>query len=195
MGLRFDVAGGMQFVRHSVLAMALCSLTFAAQAQATQYPTAAAAFEGLGDYSTEDGTLAVESTKPLRIRISPTVVPGDLPKVVQAETRRAAVYAVLRVFAHTNATQVQVTSIPRSLNLKTGNGELLKAPRASVSVDRATVDALVRSELKVSGFNGLVGGQLPDSWSPAAKRAMYSDGGPPGVERFSQLLGMQFQAK
>lgn len=168
----------------------------AGMARPTQFPTALAAFEDMGDYTPEENTLAIESTKPLRIRISPTVAPGDAPKFVEEDVRRAAIYAVLRVFLHTNATQVQVTAVPRLLHVKSGKTEILKFPRASVTVDRSTVEKAVRGELGLSDLHGLVdeAGIVPNMWSKAAKRAMYSDQGAPGAARFSQRLGISMQS-
>lgn len=185
----------MRFLPSIALAI-LAIFASDSMARPTQYPTALAAFEDMGDYTPENNTLAIESTKPLRIRISPTVAPGDAPKFIEQDVRRAAIYAVLRVFLHTNAPQVQVTAVPRLLHIKSGKSEILKYPRAIVTVDRATVEKAVRDELGLSDFQGLVddAAPLPDMWSRAAKRAMYNDLGAPGAVRFAQRIGISMQS-
>lgn len=158
----------------------------------TQFADALDAFEEMADYTPDDGTLAIESTNPLVIRISPEVMQADAPDLTREMVLRAAVYGALRVFLHTDADAVRITSVPLLVRNLTDRSQnvLLDSPRATLSVTRAQVQEVVKTQLGLSGLSGLVGGLSPDSWSDTARRAMYSDEGPPGLESFAQALGV-----
>lgn len=182
----------VNFFRH-LLPGLFCLAALSAAAGPTQYPSVLAAFEDMGDYTPEENTLAIESAKPLRIRVSPTQVSGDAPEHVAEDVRRAAVYAVLRVFLHTRENRVHVTSVPRLLNIKSGESKILAFPRATIDVDRATVEKVVRSELGLKNLADLVEDSLlPDMWSKTAELSMY---GKPGAAIFAKRLGVAIKTK
>lgn len=161
----------------------------------TQFATALEAFEEFNDYTPEMETLAIESTTPLTIRVSPTALPGQEERLVREAVRRAAVHAALRVFLHTDATQVRVASQPVLLDARTYTRTLLVAPRATLNVTRSEVESVVRAELGLPDLSGLVGTMIgdiysADSWSDIARRVMYSDEGPPSAEKFAKRLGL-----
>ena len=168
-----------------------------------QFPTVLAVFEEMNDYTPDVGTLAIESLDPLRLRISPTIMAGEDPRIVRESVRRAVVYAVLRVFIHTDAQSLQVTAQPALLNMQRGTpqfGErtLLAQPRASVSVTRAQVEKLVKdmtgADLPAMIGREIIGGHFdPDTWSELGLRLNYNDQGPPGLVKFSDALGLEWQ--
>ena len=170
-----------------------------------RFATALEMFEAMNDYTPEDGTLAIESESPLKVRISPTVAGENDPRFVREDVRRAFVYAVLRIFLHTDAQTVHVVSQPVELNMIKGSPgfgsrKLLPAPRAFATVTRAQAEQAVKDALGID-LAGLLGGTIgghysPESWTPISERIRFNDssrGGGPGLDWFADSLGLQWE--
>ena len=171
-----------------------------------QFASVLELFEDLNDFSPETNMLAVvapeSSSQPLRLRISPDVAPGERPEIVRELVQRALVYAVLRVFLHTDTQAVHVTAQPIVIDLKrspaSGQTRLLPAPLATVTATRAQVEKLVK-DMTGADMPALLGRPLssgylaPDSWSPLADKLRYNDQGPPGLDKFSAALGLEWR--
>lgn len=162
-------------------------------------------FEDLNDFPPETNMLAVvapeSASQPLRLRISPDVAPGERPEIVRELVQRALVYAVLRVFLHTDTQAVHVTAQPIVIDLKrspaSGQTRLLPAPLATVTATRAQVEKLVKdmtgADLPAMIGREIIGGHFdPDTWSELGLRLNYNDQGPPGLAAFGDALGIEW---
>ena len=77
------------------------------------------------------------------------------------------------------------------LDMKNRDRTLQTKPRATLNITRAHAAQVIKEELGLDSFAGLVGGLTPDSWTDQARSAMYSNEGSPGRDRFAQALGVR----
>jgi hypothetical protein len=146
------------------------------------------------DYSQENGTFKVLTREPLHIQLSPIVVPGDFPDVIDAQVKRAVIYGVYRSFVHTPVDRITVTAIPLERNPRTDSTRYLTAYKRTVTKTRSQALELVRRHLRVATFDTLVTeervGQVgvPDQWTKAFNRLYYQDQGAPGLTQFFSEL-------
>lgn len=146
------------------------------------------------DYNQENGTFKVLTREPLHIQLSPIVVPGDFPDVIDAQVKRAVIYGIYRSFVHTPVNRITVTAIPLERNPRTDSTRYLNAYKRTVTKTRSQALELVRRHLRVTTFDALVGeeriGQVvvPDQWTKAFNRLYYQDQGAPGLTRFFSEL-------
>ncbi|MCP1605738.1 hypothetical protein [Pseudomonas citronellolis] len=141
-----------------------------------------ALIEDFGDYSAENGTFRLVSTVPLRIQLSPMVVPGDLPENDAREIRRAALYGVYRTFVHTDAKAVKVIVVPKEVDLKTGKSHLRDKPSIEVTATRDQALKAVKKLIKANQFADLVqpeqmGTIQLDNWRDDFETLYFKDAG------------------
>jgi hypothetical protein len=163
-------------------------------AQPSKFGSVQAMIKGLKDYSQENGTFKVLAREPLHIQLSPLVVPGDFPEVIDAQVKRAVIYGIYRSFVHSPVDRITVTAIPLERNPRTDSTRYLSAYKRTVTKTRSQALELVRRHLRVATFDALVTdervGQFvaPDQWTRAFNRLYYQDQGAPGLTRFFSEL-------
>src|SRR5215218_5667584 len=96
------------------------------------------------DYSQENGTFKVLTREPLHIQLSPIVVPGDFPDVIDAQVKRAVLYGIYRSFVHTPVDRITVTAIPLERNPRTDSTQYLSAYKRTVTKTRSQALELIR---------------------------------------------------
>lgn len=154
----------------------------AEELQPLQYPNVSAMVEDMGDFSSENGTFAVLSEKPLQIRIAARVVPGDLPENVTREVRRAALYGVYRTLVHTTAESVQVIAVPNQITLNPYSSKILSSPSLQVTVTRAQALEAAKRLIGVDALSDIVtpeqaGTIQLDNWSESFEPLYFKDDG------------------
>lgn len=160
----------------------------------SKFSSVQAMIKDFKDYSQGNGTFKVLAREPLHIQLSPIVVPGDFPEVIDAQVKRAVIYGIYRSFVHTPADRITVTAIPLERNPRTDSTRYLTAYKRTVTKTRSQALELVRHHLRVTTFDALVAdermGQLvvPDQWTKAFNRLYYQDQGAPGLTRFFSEL-------
>lgn len=163
-------------------------------ASPSKFSSVQAMIKNFKDYSQENGTFKVLARQPLHIQVSPIVVPGDFPDVIDAQVKRATIYGVYRSFVHTPVDRITVTAIPLERNPRTDSTRYLTAYKRTVTKTRSQALELVRRHLRVATFDALVTeeriGQhvIPDQWTRAFNRLYYQDQGAPGLTRFFSEL-------
>jgi hypothetical protein len=174
----------------SLLFMALPSYG----ATPSKFASVPAMMNSLNDYTQENGTFKVLRREPLHIQVSPMVVPGDFPDVIDAEVKRAVIYGVYRSFIHTSVDKITVTAIPKELNLRTKSSRYLGSYKRTVTKTRREALDLVRRYLHVATFDALVedqrigGSVVSGMWTKAFNRLYYEDQGSPGLMAFYSEL-------
>jgi len=146
--------------------------------------------EEFSDYSSSNGTYRHISSEPLHIQLSPMVVDGEPPEVIEETIKRTIIYGIYRSFIHTDINQITVTAIPMELDFKGGKSRYLKGYERSITINRDKARKLIEKYLEVSKLSQLVttvkifGMSSNDHWSKSFNRIYYSDQGYPGVTRF-----------
>jgi|GEM_PF-4100514 len=93
---------------------------------ATKFSTVSKMIEAFDEYSTEGRTFRLISEHPLHIQISPVVVAGTSPRIIESMVHMAAVETVYRAFIHTAVDKLTVTALPKTLVVGDGTaGDLL----------------------------------------------------------------------
>ncbi len=160
----------------------------------SQFGTVEALMHGFKDFTREAGTFRVIRKTPLHIQVSPVVVAGDLPEVIDAQVKRAVIYGIYRSFIHTPVTAITVTAIPLEKNFRTGTARVLPAYKRTVTATKDRALALAQRHLRVSSLRELVtderiGGELlSDQWTKGFQRLYYDTLGPPGLTLFYSEL-------
>jgi hypothetical protein len=168
--------------------------TLAYSAPPSKFGSVPEMIKGLKDYSTGNGTFKVLTKDPLHIQLSPIVVPGDFPEVVEAQVKRALIYGIYRSFVHTPVNRITVTAIPLERNPRTEGTRYLSAYKRTVTKTRSQALELVRHHLRVATFDALVTDErigqfvVPDQWTRAFNRLYYQDQGAPGLTQFFSEL-------
>ncbi|BAP58214.1 hypothetical protein THII_3917 [Thioploca ingrica] len=156
----------------------------------TTFSSVEAMIEEFNDYSASNGTFQVLASKPLHIQLSPQIVQGDLPEIIEEQVKRALVYGIYRVFIHTPINKITVTAIPQEIDFKTKKTRYAPKYKRTISKTRAEALALVKKHLGVSSFSDLVtetkvgNMAVPNQWSKDFNRLYYNDQGEPGLNRF-----------
>lgn len=159
-----------------------------------QFADVPAMIEDFGDYSSENGSFKLISSKPLHLQLAPTVVSGDLPENVEREVRRAALYGVYRTLIHTNADAVIVTSVPNQVTMNPHTSKLLGKPSLMITVTREQalqavkhlVDAKQLSDLVIPEQAGTI--QL-DNWRKDFEAVYFKDEGQKALLKQIQASG------
>lgn len=169
-------------------------ISASAIAAPTQYTTVVEAIESGGDYSVESGNLIVVSQAPLQVIVKPFAVKGDFPEVLTEISKREVVWTALQVFAHTSVNEITVTCLPEEVNFQTNAKRPLNAYKRTATVTRARFNGLVKKYLNLGSVADLIGDQsygnavIPDMPLEPSNRILYTDQGPPGLERFFSEL-------
>lgn len=157
---------------------------------ATTFPSVEAMIEDFNDYSASNGTFKILGKEPLHIQLSPQIVQGDFPEVIEEEVKRVLVYGIYRAFVHTPINRIMVTAVPQEINFKTRKTRYVPGYKRTISKTRAEALALVKKYLRINSFSDLVtetkvgNMALPDQWTKDFNRLYYNDQGLPGLNRF-----------
>lgn len=168
-----------------------------AQAQDTQqYPSVVAALDATTDYELELDQIEVLSDVPLHIRVSPNIMIGDAPEVIDEELKRALVRSILRAFIHTDVDQIKITVQPNLIQTYTPySSTLLDQPKYTINIERKNALSIINRLLKVESFDQLVGATIggvymSDFWNPSIESIFYNDQGNPTLDTsFRALVG------
>jgi len=135
------------------------------------------------DYDPSAGDFAVLKDRPLTVTISPVIMPGENPVVVDQELEKASVYVAYRTFIHTDAKQISVTAFPRELNFQTHKSSFLKSKSIKFTITRDTALKNVQRFLEVNNLSELIGDN-GTSFTTDFKNCCYLPEGNPGLKSF-----------
>ena len=161
-----------------------------ASAGESRFSSVTEMIEEFSDYSSSNGTYNLSSSELLHIQLSPMVVDGDLPEVIEESIKRTIIYGIYRSFIHTGIEQITVTAIPMEISFKGGKNRYLKGYERTITISRDKAISLIKKHLKISNLSSLVteitisGMTINDQWSNEFKRIYYNDQGHPGITRF-----------
>lgn len=172
-------------LRLALLAVALGTTT--AMADTTQlkpmhFDDVPAMIDDFGDYAADNNTFQLISSKPLKIRLSPSVVSGEPAENAESEVRRAGLYGVYRTLIHTDTQAVTVQVVPREVTLNPQSARLLSSPALQISATRAQALAAASKLTKVKDLDALVvaeqaGNIQLDNWRADFEALYFKDAG------------------
>lgn len=157
---------------------------------ATTFPSVKVMIEDFSDYSASNGTFKILKKEPLHIQLSPQVVKGDLPEVIEDQVKRALVYGVYRAFVHTTINNIIVTAVPKEINFKNKKTKYISGYKRTISTTRNKALSLVKKHIHAASFSDLVTetkiGDMTfqNQWTKDFDRIYYNDQGHPGLNRF-----------
>ena len=157
---------------------------------ATIFPSVEVMIDDFNDYSTSNGTFKVLAKDPLHIQLSPQIVQGELPEIIEFYVKRTLVYGIYRVFVHTPADRITVTAVPQEINFHTNDVRYVPGYKRTISITRTEALALIRKYLRVNSLSDLVtetktGDMIfLNQWIKECNRLYYNDQGHPGLNRF-----------
>ncbi|MCP1651816.1 hypothetical protein [Pseudomonas nitroreducens] len=146
-------------LRLALLAVALSASTAMADtdpAKPMHFDDVPAMIDDFGDYAADNNTFQLISSKPLKIRLSPSVISGEPAENAESEVRRAGLYGVYRTLIHTDAQVVTVQVVPREVTLNPQSARLLSSPALQISATRAQALAAASKLIKVKDLQDLV---------------------------------------
>lgn len=177
-------------MKNIIVALALSLVCVFANSEESKFSNISDMIEEFSDYSNSNGTYKILSLSPLHIQLSPMVVAGDFPEVIEEMIKRAMIYGVYRSFIHTDINQITVTAIPMEINFKGGKPRYLKGYERTFSINRDNAQQLVQKYLKVSKLSQLITSvkisdmNINDQWTKDFNRIYYNDQGYPGITKF-----------
>lgn len=143
----------------------------------SNFSTVVEAFEALGVYVTENGTIKVLSDDPFHIQLSPSTVEGDSPEVIKGLVSSTLVYGIYRAYVHSPIQHITVTAIPLELDLKTRNQRYLPDYTKTLSISRDEALSVVKKHISIGSFADLIlkTNGIPDQWIKEFDWLIYSD--------------------
>ena len=174
---------------------ALSLMQFGYAQEVSHYATIVETLDATTDYQSEFDQVKVLVEKPLHIRVSPSIMQGDVPIVIDEELKRALVRSVLRAFIHTDIDRIKVTVQPELIeSLNPHQSRILNTPTYSVDISRSKAQEVLKRLLGIDDFKLLVGRNLggaymADFWSPDIEHIFYNDQQAPGLNVFFKELG------
>lgn len=172
-------------LRLALLAVALGTTTAMADTaplKPMHFDDVPAMIDDFGDYAADNNTFQLISSKPLEIRLSPSVVSGEPAENAESEVRRAGLYGVYRTLIHTDAPAVTVQVVPREVTLNPQSVRLLSSPALQISATRAQALAAASKLTKVKDLDALVvaeqaGNIQLDNWRADFEALYFKDAG------------------
>ncbi len=154
----------------------------------SQFSSVSDMIEDFGDYDLENGTYRLISSEPLHIHLSPWVFKGDSESVVRADLQRAVIYGIYRTLAHTDASQVRVSSTPIITTLQPISHTPVDSPRLDLNLSRAAALKALQTFLDVQEIAEIItveseGDIVLNYWSSDFKNLNYEDH-KPGLDAF-----------
>jgi cytochrome c5 len=158
-----------------------------------RFASVEAMMEEFGDYNKEEGTFAILSKKPLHIRVSRQVLPGDRADAVKGLNEMSLLFGVLRSFIHTPVEEITVTAYPIEYPKwpDTKNAKPLKEMALTLHAKRSDVFALISQIRPIKRFDDLLSVENGVYQPNKIYDAIYCDESSshkPGRERFLRAL-------
>ena len=157
---------------------------------ATIFPSVEVMINDFNDYSISNGTFKMLEKDPLHIQLSPQIVQGEFPEIIEFYVKRTLVYGIYRTFIHTPADRVIITAVPQEINFHTNEVRYVSGYKRTISKTRTEALALVKKYLRVDSLSDLVTeNEINDmtfinQWTTEFNRLYYNDQGYPGLNRF-----------
>ncbi|MFK5892159.1 MAG: hypothetical protein QM504_02945 [Pseudomonadota bacterium] len=184
----------MKLVQITLVLILLHSPIISIAGNTKKFPSVEAMIEKFNDYSVSNGTFKIIKNKPLHIQLSPQVVKGDFPEIIELQVKRALIYGIYRSYVHTNINNITVTAIPKEINFNNKKSKYLAGHKRTIFTTRSKALSLVKKYINVTSFSKLVkeekmsGMVYYDQWIKDFDRIYYNDQGQPGLNRFISEL-------
>jgi len=114
-----------------------------------------------GEHDVESNTYKVISEEPLRIQISPKVLPNDLPRVIKSLTNQDLIMISFFTLAHTDINEITIISVPAEYDLL--NDKFIRFVEEYSITKTLTREAgleYIKTELGISSYSELSGAKL-----------------------------------